>query len=128
MTKRRGRPYLVAVPQPDKSVDAGDSAIRRGSPVTEEDCMLQKVIVVIALCLMLGTLTAWPLSMFQEDSVVDAIQNEKLQRTERDIIELRTTVHALDSKINWMLGGIAGIYGVLAIVGAINASILKKKV
>lgn len=92
--------------------------------------MLQKIIVVIALCLMMGTLVAWPLPLFQEDhraAVVDAIQDEKLGRNERDIAELRSTVQALDSKINWMLGGIAGIYGVLAIVGAINASILRKK-
>lgn len=124
MTNKRGRAILYL--QSDKSIEAGDSALRRGGPV-HEDQMFTKIIGVIMLCLAMMTVVAWPLPLFQSD-VINAVQDVRIANSEVRIDDLQNTVRAMDSKINYMLGGIAGIYGIIAIVGFLNLQLLKKKV
>lgn len=93
--------------------------------------MIRKIAIVIALCLIMMIATAWPLPLFQlgpqQETVQDAVQNEKLARSEADIARIQSTMAQMDSKINYMLGGVAGIYAIIAIVGVINAMFLRKR-
>lgn len=57
----------------------------------------------------------------------DAVQDERLKQLDSQVAAQASTISALDSKINWMLGGIAGIYGMMALIGFVNLNLLRGK-
>ena len=93
----------------------------------DEDRMIYRISAVVIVSLILMVWTAWPLPIFQHADVSDAVQDVLIRQQEQQIQRLQEVVRQMDSKINYMLGGIAGIYGIIAIVGVLNALILKNR-
>lgn len=82
---------------------------------------------MIAACVLGSCLSAWPIMVTQttNQETVNAVQDVLIVQLEARVNRNTVTIAELDSKMNWIIGGIAGIYAAMAIIGFINLSLLK---
>jgi len=69
-------------------------------------------------------LTAWPL-IGQE--ATDAVQNVKIESLERRVAATEIVVASVNEKQTYILGGVAGMYALVGIIGIFNLRLIAKR-
>lgn len=80
--------------------------------------------VLVGVCFIGSVVMALPL---MTQNVTDAVQNQKLDELERRITAHDKLLDDIGSKQNYQLGGIAGMYALLGIIGLFNTQLIKKR-
>ncbi len=73
-------------------------------------------------------LTAWPILPPQDNQwqvLVDAVQTDQIRALDQRMAKLEEVVSETDNKMQWILGSVAGIYGLMAIIGMFNIKVIK---
>jgi hypothetical protein len=60
-------------------------------------------------------------------TVTDAVQNEKISTIDKRVGMLEAAVSSVAEKQTYQLGGIAGMYALLGIIGVFNIRVISKK-
>lgn len=85
-----------------------------------------KIAQLLTLACFLGCcVTAWPL--LAQETTTDAIQNIKLLRVEEIVVRHDHLIAAINEKMTYTQGGVAGIYALLGIIGLFNLKLIQKK-
>jgi hypothetical protein len=104
----------------------GVSDRQQGTGLMNEDVLMKHMVNISVGCILATLIMLLPL-FGQGLAAVDAVQNEKLSSLEMRVEIHGQTIAAIDSKMNWIIGGIAGIYGTMAVIGFMNMNLLKRK-
>lgn len=56
----------------------------------------------------------------EDNMVINAVQNQRIQTLETTVANLTIDVQTIQNKMNWMLGGLGGIYMIITLVGISN--------
>lgn len=85
--------------------------------------------VLIALCMCGCVLSAYPLliALGQYSVVIDAVQSEQIRQLDIRLTTAERKVEETDGNMKWILGSVAGIYGLLSIIGIFNFKLMAKK-
>lgn len=60
-------------------------------------------------------------------TATDAVQSEQIQQLDKRLNTLELSQVETNKNVNWMLGGIAGIYALIGIVGIVNIRMIVGK-
>lgn len=96
--------------------------------------MIRMARFIIVACILGALIAIWPIVMEsiaqfppQQETAIDAVQSEQIRALDRRVTRNATVIDATNDKLNWIEGGIAGIYGLMAVIGAFNLRIIGGK-
>jgi len=78
---------------------------------------------IVFVCFFGSIILAWPLF---GQSVKDAVQDEKIQTLEQRVSDHGIAIESLNVKQNYILGGVAGMYALMGIIGVFNAKLIRR--
>ena len=85
---------------------------------------------LLILACMVGTmLMLRPLIIqaFQPQGAIDAVQTEQIRALDMRVSSTERAIDDVNQNVNWILGGIAGMYALLGIIGMVNLKIIARK-
>ena len=83
--------------------------------------------IIIAICFIGCFTIMWPLIASPLQDTVDAVQAEKIMNLEKSVALHSELISAINEKMTYTQGGVAGIYALLGIIGIFNLRIIRNK-
>jgi hypothetical protein len=88
---------------------------------------LRRIATLLSIACFVGCfITAWPLLAQAGDSITDALQTERISSIGEQVRAHEILIAELNSKVTYSLGGIAGMYALLGVIGLFNMRLIKK--
>lgn len=83
--------------------------------------------LLVGISLFGAALMAYPVLAQRETAAIDAVQTEQIRALDIRLTSAEEDIRNTDTRITYIMGGIAGIYALIGLVGAFNIRVWRNK-